>query len=180
MNKIKTTILFYICAIVSLGVNAQNVNVAQNNNISSNNMAFVAADSVVSGIPATVDSTLVGTSVMDLISAGGSSVEINRSVAVDTALVQHVKNNVEKVIHGYRIRIFFDNKQTARVQSEEIEKLFIENYPQYPVYRTYTNPYFKVAVGDCRTKSDATRLLKEIEGIFPNAFIIRDVINYPL
>ncbi len=138
------------------------------------------ADSLQSPLPATVDSTLIGKSVMLFINEGGGSVEINRSAAIDTAFAKHLKNNAEKKINGYRVRIFFDNKQTARVQSEEVEKLFKENFPQIPVYRSYTNPYFKVAAGDCRTKSDAAKILREIQYDFPNAFIIRDAINYPL
>ncbi len=138
------------------------------------------ADSLVSPIAATVDSTLIGRPVMAFINEGGGAVEINRSAAIDMAFEKHLKNNAEKKINGYRVRIFFDNKQTARVQSEEVEKLFKENFPQIPVYRSYTNPYFKVAVGDCRSKSDAAKILREIQYEFPNAFIIRDAINYPL
>lgn len=137
------------------------------------------ADSLVSKIPPTVDSTLLGRNVMELIGSNGDDIKINRKPSVDKAFEKYIKNNAAKKIHGYRIRIFFDNKQTARVQSEEIEKLFLENFPHYPVYRTYTNPYFKVAAGDFRTRTDAIKVLKEIATVFPNAFVIRDVINYP-
>jgi hypothetical protein len=99
---------------------------------------------------------------------------------VEAAFPEYLKRNAEKKKNGYRIRIFFDNKQSARTQSEEIEKLFMEQFPQYPVYRTYTNPYFKVAVGDFRSKSDAVRVLEQIKREYPKAFIIKDVINYPL
>ena len=137
-----------------------------------------------------VDSTLVGVSVFDLIgngSVGGEGVSnceggvaVNQSVSVDYAFKKYVEQNAQKKLNGFRIRIFFDNKQSARVQSEEVEKTFIETFPQYPVYRTYTNPYFKVAVGDFRTKSDAVKVLQVIQRDFPKAFIIKDIINYPL
>ena len=127
-----------------------------------------------------VDSTLIGRSVIDMIEADGSNISICRSVSVDAALPIYLKNNSEKKLNGYRIRIFFDNKQTARAQSEEIEKNFAEQFPQCPVYRTYTNPYFKVAVGDFRTKSDAVKVLETVKREYPKAFIIKDIINYPL
>lgn len=139
----------------------------------------VVADSLVSKIPPTVDSTLLGRNVFELIGSNGDDIKINRRSSVDRAFEKYIKNNAAKKIHGYRIRIFFDNKQTARVQSEEVEKLFLENFPHYPVYRTYTNPYFKVAAGDFRTRTDAVKVLKEIAAVFPNAFVIRDVINFP-
>lgn len=138
------------------------------------------ADSLVSALPPAVDSTLLGCRVMELIGSDGADIKINRTEAVDKAFEKYIEGNVSKKIHGYRIRISFDNKQTARVQSEEVEKLFMENFSQYPVYRTYTNPYFKVAVGDFRTRTDAVKVLKEITAVFPNAFVIRDVINFPL
>ncbi len=139
-----------------------------------------AGDSLVVRRPAAVDSTLLGHSVYDLINSAATDVKINRSSPVDAAFVEYIEKNSERKLNGYRIRIFFDNKQTARIQSEEIEKSFMESFPQYPVYRTYSNPYFKVAVGDFRTKSDAVKILQIIQSKFPKAFIIKDVINYPL
>ena len=128
---------------------------------------------------AALDSSLVGRDVFQFVKEGGS-ITINQSASVEAAFPEYLKRNAEKKKNGYRIRIFFDNKQSARTQSEEIEKLFIEQFPQYPVYRTYTNPYFKVAVGDFRSKSDAVRVLEQIKREYPKAFIIKDVINYPL
>lgn len=127
-----------------------------------------------------VDSTLIGRSVFELLESETEGVRINQSASVSAAFPLYVEKNSEKRLNGYRIRIFFDNKQTARTQSEEIEKAFIEMFPQYPIYRTYTNPYFKVAVGDFRSKSDAVKVLEIIKKEYPKAFIIKDIINYPL
>ena len=127
-----------------------------------------------------VDSTLVGQSVYTVINNSSGEAVINRSAGVDLAFAKYIEDNAKKKLNGFRIRIFFDNRQSARTQSEEVEKLFVELFPQFPVYRTYTNPYFKVAVGDFRTKSDAVKVLQQIKEQFPKAFIIKDVINYPL
>ena len=53
-------------------------------------------------------------------------------------------------------------------------------YPGVAVYRTYTNPYFKVTVGDCRTKSEAMKLLSRIKRNFSSAFVVKENIEYPL
>jgi len=82
--------------------------------------------------------------------------------------------------NGFRVRIFFDNKQSARAESERIASEFSSVSPGIAVYRIYENPYFKVTVGDFRTKSEATRFMNSIKGIYPQAFITRDQINYPL
>ena len=47
-------------------------------------------------------------------------------------------------------------------------------------YRTYTNPYFKVTVGDCRTKSEAMELLSRIKRNFPSAFVVKENIQFPV
>lgn len=127
-----------------------------------------------------VDSTLVGRNIFEMIGEGGSGAKINMSPTVEASFPVYLQKNAEKKINGYRIRIFFDNKQTARVQSEKVEARFKGEFPQYPVYRTYTNPYFKVAVGDFRSKSDAVRVLEEVKKSYPKAFIIKDLISYPL
>ena len=163
-------VLLFSFLFLGTGVFAQDVNVGQ----------LIVQDTVVVQNNPALDSALVGKSVYDVINRDGGNIEINRSEAVDKAFKKYLNNNMSKKLNGFRIRIFFDNKQTARVQSEEVEKLFIETFPQYPVYRTYTNPYFKVAVGDFRTKSEATKVLVKIQRQFPKAFIIKDVINYPL
>ena len=171
MNRVY--VLFFMMMLCS------GIAVAQNT--ASNVVAQSAVcDTVTVQREAAVDSTLVGMTVFEVINKSEGEAAINQSASVDYAFKKYVEQNGQKKLNGYRIRIFFDNKQTARVQSEEIEKTFVEAFPQYPVYRTYTNPYFKVAVGDFRTKSDAVKVLQVIQRQFPKAFIIKDVINYPL
>ena len=80
----------------------------------------------------------------------------------------------------YRIRIFFDNKQTARNESEATMARFLKTYHGIPAYRTYANPYFKVSVGDFRTKSEAMEFLEEIKHNFPGAFVTKETISYPV
>ena len=52
-------------------------------------------------------------------------------------------------------------------------------WPGERVYRTYDSPYYKVAVGDCRTRFDALYLRNRLLPKFPEAFVIADVINFP-
>lgn len=140
-----------------------------------------ASDSVMLDVkkPLLLDSTLVGINPLYYVTSGTGNIIVNRSAAIDNAMVQYIGDNEERELHGYRIRIFFDNKQSARIQSENVEKEFTEAFPTVPVYRTYSNPYFKVAVGDYRTRSDALHGLEAVKKLFPNAFIIREIINYP-
>ena len=123
------------------------------------------------------DSTLVGTSVFQLLE--GKEVTLNQPQEMDQAYARYVKANGEKKINGYRIRLFFDNKQSARTESEELEKEFQLQFPQIPTYRSYTNPFFKVVVGDYRTKSDAIKELNKILPFYPKAIVVKESIWFP-
>ena len=78
------------------------------------------------------------------------------------------------------MRIFFDNSQSARTESEATLKAFEAGHHDISAYRSYVNPYFKVTVGDFRTKSEAMQLLQKIKWEFPAAFIVKENINYPV
>ena len=136
-----------------------------------------ATDTTAITLPPTLDSTLLGKDIYQY--AAEANIEINRNPAVDSALVKYISHNPSRQLHGYRIRLFFDNKQSARNESENVESLFKESFPTIPVYRSYANPYFKVVAGDYRTKSDALRELPAVKKLFPNAFIIKEYINFP-
>ena len=145
---------------------------------------YELVDSVVYRHVAGVDTLLVGKDIfhaMPLKANGGKAdVEIYQSQEVASALRTQVESNSKRQISGYRVRIFFDNKQSARVESEEILKRFEAVYHDVKAYRTYANPYFKVTVGDFRTKSEAMALLSRIKSAFPSAFVVKENISYPV
>ena len=111
--------------------------------------------------------------------ANGSHIVIRQSTAVKDLLNSYVARNRYKKMQGFRVRIFFDNSQNARQHALETESNFRNQHADVPTYYTYQNLYFKVAVGDFRTKSEAMRFLQTIAGQYPGAFIIKDFINYP-
>lgn len=104
----------------------------------------------------------------------GLLVTINQSQKMKEAMECHIQQNRLKKNYGYRIRIFFDNKQSARNNSETILNRFMELFPDIPAYRSYSNPYFTVSVGDFKNKSEAVRTLELIKPEFPNALVLRD------
>jgi hypothetical protein len=127
-----------------------------------------------------VDSSLAGLSVYDYISSiDGGKIVIRKNAAIDTAFEKYILANPDRRVSGYRIRLYFDNKQDARTVSSDIEEKFREAFPKIPVYRSYNSPFFKVVVGDFRTKSDAVTVLDTVKRSFPDAFIIRERIIYP-
>ena len=145
---------------------------------------YEMVDSVVYRPAATVDTTLSGKDVFMIMPekrfGSNAGVRINQTGAVREAMRKHVYENGNRTMSGYRVRIFFDNKQTARVESEETLKRFESMYHDVVAYRTYANPYFKVTVGDFRTRSEAVKLLERIKGAFPSAFVVKENIEFPV
>nr|CRY96318.1 hypothetical protein [uncultured prokaryote] len=141
------------------------------------------ADSLTYQRAATLDSTLVGKSIFNIISDqrhGYGEVTIHQSQAIVNAMQRHIAGNHERKLSGYRVRIFFDNSQNARNLSETAEKKFASAYPGIPTYRTYQNPFFKVAAGDFRTRSEAIEFLQKVKGEFPGSLIIKENIEFPI
>lgn len=131
---------------------------------------------------ASLDSTLYGKNIFTVVSQrepGQGTVTIDQPSSLVSAMSNHKTRNASKQINGYRVRIFFDNSRNARTVSEQVAGQFSALYPSTAVYREYENPYFKVTVGNFRTKADATRFLNAIKGQFPSGFIVRERITYP-
>ena len=131
---------------------------------------------------ASLDSTLYGKNIFTVVSQrepGQGTVTIDQPSSLVSAMSNHKTRNASKQINGYRVRIFFDNSRNARAVSEQVAGQFSALYPSMAVYREYENPYFKVTVGNFRTKADATRFLNAIKGQFPSGCIVRERITYP-
>lgn len=173
MRKILISIM--VLAASALALKGQDVVVPSGYNL---------VDSLVYRPAATQDSTLSGKNIFSILpkkSKGDKAdVNVHQSQAVQNAMLKTIANNPSRTMNGYRVRIFFDNKQNSRGASEAAAGRFRGMYPGTAVYRTYTNPFFKVTVGDFRTRSEALQLLSAIKNEFPSSFVVREKINYPV
>ena len=130
-----------------------------------------------------VDPEYVGKDIFALLATketGKGKVTLHQSDALRLAMNRHIARNSDRKINGYRVRIFFDNSQTARGRSASVAASFRARYPGIRAYENYTNPYFKVTVGDFRTQAEAQEFADQITGIYHSAFVVRETINYPL
>ena len=123
-----------------------------------------------------VDSTLMGRSILSVL---GPGVTVNQSRTMRSALDSYVSNNAAKKLSGFRIRVYFDNGQSARTRSESIARSISNAFPGIGVYRTFESPNFKVCVGDFRTKDEALKVYHALKATYPTAIILKETINYP-
>lgn len=108
----------------------------------------------------------------------GGDVRIYQTPALRLSMEKHLASIAEKEgVKGYRVQIYFGNGKHARAKSNEARVNFISKNPDVKAYIQYSNPYFKVRVGDFRNKSEALFLLQKIKADFPDAFIVPDIIK---
>jgi len=117
-----------------------------------------------------------------------AELRIEQDPAVDTLLSRYIlmshralpENDNNYGMDGYRIQIYFSSTRNAREESNRVRAEFISRFPHIASYKKYSEPgYFKVRVGDFRTKAEATKVFLEVSRVFPNAYIVRDIINFP-
>ena len=107
--------------------------------------------------------------------------------AIDTLISRYIlgyKNLEEKNgysgMEGFRIQIYSSSNRNAREESAKVRAEFISKFPDIISYPLFAEPgYYKIRVGDFRTKTEATRLFLLISKVFPDAYIVPDIINFP-
>jgi hypothetical protein len=107
--------------------------------------------------------------------------------ALDTLISRYIlgyrnleeKNGYEGM-EGYRIQIYSSSNRNAREESARVRAEFMSKFPDIVSYPLFAEPgYYKIRVGDFRTKTEATRLFLLISKVFPDAYIVPDIINFP-
>lgn len=112
---------------------------------------------------------------------------INQGLPLDTLISRHLlaNKNLFKVnnhygMEGFRIQIYASNNRNAREESNKTRAEFMSKFPDIVSYPLYAEPgYFKIRVGDFRTKTEAMKLFQLISKEFRDAYIVPDVINFP-
>ncbi|MEN8116725.1 MAG: SPOR domain-containing protein [Bacteroidota bacterium] len=107
--------------------------------------------------------------------------DVNRDARLDKMLKWHIeKNQTIGGMEGYRIEIFFSSSHDALEKARKAKVDFLSKYHDYPVNIKFVAPNFRVRVGDFRTKNEALKLYKKIQADYPAAFIVPDIIDFPL
>ena len=82
-------------------------------------------------------------------------------------------------IDGYRIQLFFESGNNSKSRAYEIRDKFVERYRNIPAYVIFGEPYYRLRVGDFRTRLEAEGFLKRIIRRYPNAWVTTDKIKFP-
>lgn len=108
------------------------------------------------------------------------NITVTQDVLLRKAVKRHIDINNNKFI-GWRVQIYFDSGQKAMGKAQSAKKRFLIRYGnQNGAYIDFDSPFFRVKVGDFRTKAEAMYFKSVIEKTFPNSWVVQDYVNYPI
>ena len=88
-------------------------------------------------------------------------------------------NEARPAQFGYRIQIISVTGANSRDKVNVEKAKILRDYKDVRVYVVYNAPYFKVRLGDFRTKLNAVQFLNTISDKYPQAFVVKDKVNIP-
>jgi len=116
----------------------------------------------------------------DSLQIKAGKVDIIRDSKIDSIVNMHIAyNKSQDGIMGYRVQIFFDAGNNSLNKAEAVSEQFQTLFPGDTAYISFTEPYYKVRIGDFRTRLEAEGYMQKILKDYPNAFVIKDMIRFP-
>ncbi len=121
------------------------------------------------------------------INYSAGKLKIIQSPSIDTLISRYIMVN-ENIYReqgrygmaGFRIQIYNSSNRNAREESNKARAAFMSKFPDIPSYPLYAEPgYFKIRVGDFRTKTEAIKVFLAVSKEFPDAYLVPDIINFP-
>lgn len=119
-------------------------------------------------------------SLVSILCFSQNNIQINNAVitsnfdlskAID---IHKQKNEKTNEIKGYRIQIISDNNR-EKVYNQKAK--VYQHFSEFKSYLKYVQPYYKLRIGDFKTKLEARNYLERVIRVFPSAFIVFDDIK---
>jgi uncharacterized protein YxeA len=104
---------------------------------------------------------------------------LNRDERVDQLQEAQRRINQRNGMSGFRVQIYTDSGNRSKLRTDRVKAEFDAQYPNIPSYISYDEPYYKLRVGDFRTRLDAIRFLNRVSSTYLSAIIVVDKINFP-
>ncbi len=107
--------------------------------------------------------------------AGISQVDIVKDHRLDLLIEKqeelnkkvYLENN--RTASGYRILVTNTNN---RQKAMDVKSTLMRDFPEHKTYLIYQSPYFKIHIGNFRSRADAESLRKQINKLYPTGVII--------
>lgn len=83
-------------------------------------------------------------------------------------------NHKKEFTEGYRIQIMYTD---VRDEVYKNKGTMYKEFPDLASYVEYEQPYYKLRLGDFKSRLEATYFLQQIIVLYPGAFIVKDKIK---
>lgn len=110
-----------------------------------------------------------------------NTIRVNDKVSLESEMdleflldAHYDKNKHTDFAQGYRIQVM-NSSNRSDVYEKKAEVYTIFN--QHKGYIVYDQPYYKLRIGDFKTKLEARKFLEEVIAEFSTAFIVKDEIK---
>ena len=105
---------------------------------------------------------------------------LNQSTKIDTLIMKQRQIHAnDSTIDGYRVQIFMELGNDALHHADSVKSKFSEKYPDIPIYLIFGQPYYRLRIGDCRTRLEAENMYQQVKKEYKNAFVTADRIELP-
>ena len=106
-------------------------------------------------------------------------VEVIKDPQIDSLIAKRIAVNktntrVTGTTAGFQVQIYLGSD---RQEAYDAQNRFKSLYPGVNTYISYTEPNYKVQVGDFRSRLEAQKLMNELKQHFPTLFIIPGTVN---
>lgn len=109
--------------------------------------------------------------------ASAGNVNVVKDPRIDLLIKKQIYINTLAIRNqpGFRVQVISTNK---RNEANDVKARVMQLQPDYRTYLDYQAPYFKVRVGDFKSREEAAELRDKLSNSFPGAvFVVPAIIN---
>lgn len=97
------------------------------------------------------------------------------STSLDSLFIHSTRGNyAQESMEGFRVQIYSGSGVASKGEAQNAQAKFLHSFPATKVYVIYNAPFWRVRVGDFRTRSEAIQMLNRVRGSFAGSYIVRD------
>lgn len=108
-------------------------------------------------------------------SSNSNLLPMNINARVDAVLDTMANRNKNiRYVQGYRIQLYVGN---SRKEAEEAKGFMYSRFPELNAYMTFSQPTFRLKVGDFISKIDAERYHAQMKEVYSASMVVQDRID---
>lgn len=110
-------------------------------------------------------------------SASSGNVKVIKDSRIDILIKKQIYINTLAIRNqpGFRVQVITTNK---RNEAYEAKARVMQSYPEYRSYIDFQAPYFKVRIGDFKSREEAAELRDRLSNMFTGGvFVVPAIIN---